>query len=303
MRRSVVLGVLLTAGVLSLGVMANQQQDEMVVEVEQLEDNLFVLRGGGGNSAAFVTSDGVVLVDTKVPGWGQPLIDKIAELTPNPVTMIINTHTHFDHVSGNVEFPATVDIVAHENTQRLMREWNEISGFGIAGKDVFAANNGKGIATRTFSDRMTLGSGADQIDLYYFGRGHTGGDAWVVFPSLRTVHTGDMFPDKQVPVMDVNNGGSGVDFPETLSNGYTTLTDIDTIITGHSSTQMTRDDLREYAEFMGDLVATIREGKEAGRSIDDITDAWEIPARFAGYSAQPPERVNPFLQVIYNELP
>ena len=120
MRRSVVLGVLLSVGALSLGGAESQQQDEMVVEVEQLEDNLFVLRGGGGNSAAFVTSDGVVLVDTKVPGWGQPLTDKIAELTPNPVTMIINTHTHFDHVSGNVEFPATVDIVAHENTQRLM---------------------------------------------------------------------------------------------------------------------------------------------------------------------------------------
>ena len=83
-----------------------------------------MLRGGGGNSAAFVTSSGVVLVDTKVPGWGQPLIDKIGELTSNPVTTIINTHTHFDHVSGNVDFPAMVDVVAHENTQRLMREWN-----------------------------------------------------------------------------------------------------------------------------------------------------------------------------------
>ena len=124
--------------------MANKQQDEMVVEVEQLEDNLFVLRGGGGNSAAFVTSNGVVLVDTKVPGWGQPLIDKIRELTPKPVTTIINTHTHFDHVSGNVEFPATVDVVAHENTQRLMREWNEISGFGFAGEDVFRRQQRQG---------------------------------------------------------------------------------------------------------------------------------------------------------------
>ena len=303
MRRWIVLGVLVTIGALSLVVTANQQQGDMVVEVEQLEDNLFVLRGAGGNTAVFVTSDGVAVVDTMMAGWGRPILDAIKQLTTKPVTMIINTHTHFDHVSGNVGFPATVEVVAHENTQRLMHEWNLITGFNFAGEDVFAASDGKGIATRTFRDRMTLGSGADQIDLYYFGRGHTGGDAWVVFPSLRTVHVGDMFPDKQVPVMDANNGGSGVDFPETLSNGYTTLTDIDTIITGHSSTQMTRDDLREYAEFMGDLVATIRAGKEAGRSIDDIADAWEIPARFAGYSAQPPERVNPFLQVIYDELP
>ena len=61
-----------------------------------------MLRGGGGNSVVFVTSDGVVLVDTKMAGWGRPLLDKLTELTPNPVITIINTHTHFDHVSGNV---------------------------------------------------------------------------------------------------------------------------------------------------------------------------------------------------------
>jgi glyoxylase-like metal-dependent hydrolase (beta-lactamase superfamily II) len=296
MRRGIILGALLIVGLLSFGITANQQQDEMVVEVEQLADNLFVLRGGGGHAAAFVTSDGVV------PGWGQPLIDKIAELTPNPVTTIINTHTHFDHVSGNVEFPATVDIVAHENTQRLMREWNEITGFGIAGEDVFGANNGMGIATRTFSDRMTLGNGVDRVDLYYFGRGHTGGDTWVVFPSLRVMHAGDMFPDKQVPVLDANNGGSGVDFSETLMKSYATLTDIDTIITGHS-TQMTRDDLREFAGFMRDFVAAIREAKESGQSVDDIANAWDIPSRYTGYTKPNAAGLTPWVQVIYDELP
>jgi len=250
----------------------------------------------------FVRSDGVVVVDTKMAGWGRPILDAIKELTPKPVTMIINTHTHFDHASGNVEFPPTVDIVAHENTQRLMGEWNLITGFNFAGENVFKASNGRGIATRTFTDKMTLGSGADQIDLYYFGRGHTGGDAWVVFPSLRTLHIGDMFPSKAIPVMDANNGGSGVDFPETLKKGYAALPDIDTIITGHS-TQMTRDELQEYAEFMDSLIAFVREAKQAGRSVDEIASTWEIPARFAGYNTTPTQQVTPFLQVIYDELP
>ncbi len=75
MSRSVVLSVLVAVGALSLGVAANQPEGEMVVEVERLADNLFVLRGGGGNSAAFVTSSGVVLVDTKLAGWGQPVTE------------------------------------------------------------------------------------------------------------------------------------------------------------------------------------------------------------------------------------
>ena len=93
-----------------------------MIEVEKLRDNLFMLKGGGGNTAVFIRADGVIVVDTKNPGWGQPILDKIKELTPKPVTTIINTHTHGDHVSGNVEFPATVDVVTQENTKANMEK-------------------------------------------------------------------------------------------------------------------------------------------------------------------------------------
>src|SRR6266487_4900821 len=124
MRRSIVLGTLMAAGALSLAVSAYQAPPSppapKVVEVEKIKDNLFVLKGGGGNTAVFIGANGVVVVDTKNPGWGQPILDKIKELTNKPVTAIINTHTHGDHVSGNVEFPASVDIVVQENTKTNM---------------------------------------------------------------------------------------------------------------------------------------------------------------------------------------
>ena len=197
-KRALVLGAVMAFGVVSLTVTTAGQR-EMVVEVERIKDNLYVLRGGGGNSAAFVTSDGVVLVDTKLEGWGQPLIDRIAELTTNPVTVLINTHTHFDHVSGNVEFPASVDVVAHENAARLMEEWNPVTGFPGNFTNVFEESGGQGLPTHTFSDRMSLGRGDDQVDLYYFGRGHTGGDTWVVFPALGVMHAGDSSPQESHP--------------------------------------------------------------------------------------------------------
>src|SRR5262245_65104748 len=122
MKRIIVLATLLTVGALSIAVTASQQPAAAaqtapnLVAVEKVKDNLFMLKGGGGNTAVFVGASGVVVVDTKNPGWGQPLLDKIMELTSKPVTTIINTHTHGDHVSGNVDFPATVDIVTQENT-------------------------------------------------------------------------------------------------------------------------------------------------------------------------------------------
>src|SRR5262249_39664464 len=136
----------------------------------------------GGNTAVFITDTGVVIVDTKLRGWGQVILDKIKTVTPKPVTMIINTHTHGDHTGSNEAFGATVDIVAHENTKANMEKM-----------DAFKGDNAKFLPKRTYKDRMTIGSGRNQIDLYYFGRGHTNGDTWVVFPALRVMHTGDMF--------------------------------------------------------------------------------------------------------------
>jgi hypothetical protein len=89
MNRGVVLGVLVGVGAATAGAAAYQAQQQnapKVVEVEKLKDNLFMLKGGGGNTAVFVGTTGVVVVDTKNPGWGQPILDKIKELTDKPVT-------------------------------------------------------------------------------------------------------------------------------------------------------------------------------------------------------------------------
>ena len=106
MKRIVMLTALLAAGAVSYVVAQQGGQKPMVVDVEKLKDNLFILTGGGGNTTVFVQSDGITVVDTKNPGWGAPILARIRELSPKPITTIINTHTHGDHVSGNVEFPA-----------------------------------------------------------------------------------------------------------------------------------------------------------------------------------------------------
>src|SRR6266850_2165473 len=166
MKRAVTLGLLMLIGALSLALNAAQQPagtQSMVVEVEKLKDNLFVLRGngGGGNTAVFVQANGVTVVDTKNPGWGQPILDKIRELTPKPVTRIVNTHTHGDHTSGNVAFPASVEIVTHENTKKRMQEWRPYYGRTEPPRNVFKESGGKGMPTRTFKDRLSIGSGND----------------------------------------------------------------------------------------------------------------------------------------------
>lgn len=108
MRRMFVLGTLMLAGGLSLTISAFQGQQATPprnVTAVQVEDNLYMLTGGGGNTTVFIGTNGVVVVDAKNRGFGQPILDKIKELSPKPVTMLINTHSHLDHAGGNGEFP------------------------------------------------------------------------------------------------------------------------------------------------------------------------------------------------------
>jgi cyclase len=270
--------------------------------VDKLRDNMYVLRGGGGNTAVFITATGVTLVDSKIAGWGKPILERVKELTDKPVTTIINTHTHYDHTEGNVEFPATVEVVTHENTAKLMPEMRDVYGVQNSGRNVFRDSKGVGLPKRTFKDRMTLGSGNDRIELHYFGRAHTMGDAFVVFPALRVLHTGDAFPNKGMPIMDINNGGSSLEYADTIAKAAG-LSNIDTVITGHNATTVTMPDVKMYSEFIREFVNDVRAAKKAGRTIDDVAKSWKVPERFtaAGY-AQPAEaRMRPNVEVIWKE--
>ena len=273
MKRAVGLGALVVVGGLAIVNAQPKPEEPKVVTVEKVKDNLFVLRGGGGNTAVLVMANGVAVVDAKNPGWGQPILAKIKELTPKPVTLLINTHTHGDHVSGNVEFPASVDVVVQENTKTNMEKM-----------PIFKEHNNAGMAKRTFKDKMTIGSGADQIDLYYFGRGHTDGDAWIVFPAHRIVHSGDIFSGKNVPLIDTGNGGSMLQIAETLKKAHEGIKNVDQIVNGHTPAQTTWADLKEYYEFNQDLVAWMRAGLKAGKTPEQLAAEWTVPEKYKGYS-------------------
>jgi len=278
MSRVHVLGILIAIGAASVAARAVQQppaqQAPMVIDVDKVKDNLYVLKGGGGNTAVFVTANGVVVVDAKNPGWGKLILSKIKDLTPKPITMLINTHTHADHVSGNVEFPATVDVVVQENTKANMEKM-----------DIFKENNGRGMAKKTFKDKMTLMKGADQIDLYYFGPGHTNGDAIVVFPALRTAHIGDLFASKSLPLVDSANGGSVLHYPETLNKVHSGIKNVDTLINGHMPTTTTWADLKTFAEFNQDFLTWAQGALKSGKTPEQAAAEWKVPAKYTGYSS------------------
>jgi len=306
MRRAILLGALIAIGGLSLAVsgQAPGPSDKSIAatKIEKVKDNLYVITGSGaedtsafsgGNVAVFITDSGVTIVDAKLPGFGPTIVERVKSVTNKPITRIINTHTHGDHTGSNEFFGASIESIVQENTKANMEKMDEFKG----AKAQF-------LPKKTYKDTMKVGSGKDEIDLYYFGRAHTNGDTFVVFPALRTMHVGDTFAWKALPYVDAGNGGSVIEGPKTLAKAVATVKDVDTIINGHIPTS-TFNDLKEYAAFLKDFADLAEKDFKAGKTAAQAADDFKLDPKYKGYvmSVTPTfggARGN--MEIAYNEL-
>ncbi len=306
MKRVIVLSALIAIGGLSLVVSGQAPGPSAkaiaATKIEKIKDNLYVITGSGaedtsafsgGNVAVFITDGGVTIVDAKLPGFGPTIVDRVKSVTNKPITRIINTHTHNDHTGSNEFFGASIENIAQENTKANMAKMDEFKG----AKAQF-------LPKKTYKDTMKIGSGKDEIDLYYFGRAHTNGDTFVVFPALRTMHVGDTFAWKALPYVDAGNGGSVIDGPKTLAKAVATVKNVDTIINGHIPTS-TFNDLKEYADFLKGFADLAEKDFKAGKTAAQAADEFKVDPKYKGYvmSVNPAfggARAN--MDIAYNEL-
>lgn len=288
-RLAVLLGLLMAGAVSMIAAQQQQQQKPPALEMQKVKDNLYVITGGGGNTAAFITDKGVVVVDTKLPGLGPSILEKVKSVTDKPVMMIINTHTHGDHVGSNSAFTGNVEFVAQENCKASMEKMPTFQG----------EDGKKFLPGKTYKDKLSLLKGNDKIDLYYFGRGHTSGDSFVVFPALKVMHAGDMFAfSKGLPIIDVNNGGSGVEYPKTLMKAAAGINGVESIIPGHSAVT-TWAEFKEYGEFMRDFVAAVEKAKKDGKTADQAGTDLKLPDKYKDYNMA---RLKADVNAVYGEL-
>jgi glyoxylase-like metal-dependent hydrolase (beta-lactamase superfamily II) len=308
MRRGFVLGTLIAIGALSLAVSGQAPpagptaKALAATKIEKVKDNLYVITGSGaadqtafsgGNTAVFITDAGVTLVDTKLPGWGQTILDRVKTVTSKPIVRIINTHTHGDHTGSNEFFGASIESIVQENTKANMAKMDDFKG-----------DKAQFLPKKTYKNKMTLGTGKDRIDLYYFGRGHTNGDSFVVFPALRTMHVGDIFAWKALPYVDTANGGSVVEQPQTLAKAVAGVKNVDIIINGHIPVG-TWNDLMDYASFTKEFVAFAESEMKAGKTVDQAAAEYKLDPKYKDYVVT----INPQfagvkgnLQIAYDEL-
>lgn len=293
--RTTVLGGILAVGC-TLGVLAQAPAPPAAsldaMKIEKLTEQLFVITGSdpagansGGNTAVFIGSDGVTLVDTKFAMFGPAMLERVRSVTDKPVIRIINTHAHADHTGGNVLLIGRAETIVSEQTHAAL---------------LTARNKAP---RRTYRDRMTIGTGRDQIDLYHFGRGHTDGDTFVVFTALGVMHAGDMFAWKALPMVDARLGGSILEYPKTLAAAAGTIRNVNTVIPGHRPV-LSWSEFVEYGEFVANFVAFATQSTTTGRSVAEAAADYLVPSRFSGYVPSVADNlsVSATLERAYEEL-
>ena len=256
-----------------------EQVDQNVTffEIEKINDQFYMLVGGGGNVGVFVSDDNVILIDNKYEIIEDVLMTSLREITDKPIKYIINTHFHHDHSDGNRAFGKQgIPIISHQNAKKRMMEDAELYG-GILEfindfvQPKYEANS---LPVITYDSKMTLSEGSEEIELYNFGNAHTDGDSIVVFKNSNIIHTGDAFVTYGYPYVDLNNGGSIkglIDFLGTLEY----LCDENTIIMpGHGGFSK-KEDVTKLKNTLTDLYNKTVIGLKNGLTYEEISKTIE----------------------------
>ncbi len=242
-----------------------------VSPIEHVKGNVYKIFGAGGNTTVFVMSDGVAIVDTKLPNNGEAILNEIRKVTDKPVTMVINTHSHPDHVGSNQFFKdrrPTIEVVAQANTALRM---SKPSGPLPASP-----------ATKQFGDAITLNAGKDRIDLYYTGAAHTDGDAFVVFANDKVMAMGDAMAWSMAPLIDPGSGGSAIKVADTMERLVQTVKGVDTIVEGHGYIQPWRR-VVDFAAFNRALVDATKAAQGRNMTSSQVVDTLVATGKYAPF--------------------
>jgi len=209
------IAVVLTVAVASVAMVAGQPQapqgrgrggGQPVQPIRMLKPGLYVVPGGGANSIVRVTDDGVILVDTKLPGEANytGLLDQIKTVTTQPVKVVIVTHHHADHTGNTDRFIAAgADVIGHEQLAKNL--------------DTYQFTPLPAKPTKTYKTDYTVRLGGVEVRVLHLGNAHTGGDSIVYFPDVKVVATSDAVTVGSMgPLIDYAGGGSALGWTRVL---------------------------------------------------------------------------------------
>ncbi|MCY3620252.1 MAG: MBL fold metallo-hydrolase [Gammaproteobacteria bacterium] len=249
----------------------NWDFDATEIITEEVGEGLYVLFGVGGNIAASVGEQGVLIVDNMFPEMIPKVEAAIKAVGGDGIDFAVNTHWHFDHAEGNLAVgPAGTWIVAHEQSAQMMASSNPINLVITTYRQQAYPPDARPVIT--YEDRMRFHFNGAPIDLIHAGPAHTAGDTAVIFREHNAVHFGDVFNNAGYPFIDVDSGG-GVNgmirFCETILGE---IGDDGIVIPGHGPVTDAAA-LKAYIDMLKSVRERVLAMMEEGKSLVEIVAA------------------------------
>ncbi len=300
MRRLPLLWFALLLSALRIFAQGGQDFGKVQIKVTKVAGNVYMLEGAGGNIAASVGEDGIVIVDDQFA----PLAEKIRAalksigVTDKPVRFVINTHYHGDHTGGNLPFGKTSTIIAHDNVRKRLASGGVAGNGGSIHMENKPAPAGA-LPIITFSQDVTVHLNGEDIRALHFPSGHTDGDSVIFFPKSNVVHMGDDFVRYGFPFIDVDSGGSVQGMIAALEKAIPELPADVKVIPGHGALS-NLDDVREFVKMLKETSAAVKKAIDQRKTLDRmkqerILSPWQ---RYGNDFVS----TDVFLETLYNSL-
>jgi cyclase len=297
-------GIMVLAGMAAFGQTSRAQQQDFSkaeIKVTKVSGNIYMLQGEGGNIAASVGEDGIVIVDDQYA----PLADKIQAalknlgITDKPVRFVINTHYHGDHTGGNAPFANSGStVIAQDNVRKRMESGGTGGNGGSIKMDIPPAAKAA-LPIITFDHDVTVHLNGEDIRALHFPAGHTDGDAVIFFPKNNVVHMGDDFVRYGFPFIDVASGGSVQGMAAAMEKVSTELPADVKVIPGHGDIS-NLDDVRVFVKMLKETSAAVEKAIDEHKTVEQmkqekILEPWK---KWSGESIDS----NKFIETLYNSL-
>ncbi|MBL0359363.1 MAG: MBL fold metallo-hydrolase [Chitinophagaceae bacterium] len=241
-------------------------------KITMLTDDIGIFNEKGGTILFMTSKDGIVVVDSQFPDTATHLIDELKKKSKQPFRLLINTHHHGDHSSGNIAFKGMVQhVLAHENSkinqERVAKEKKNEE------KQLYP--------DQTYTETWCEKTGSEEICLHYFGAGHTNGDSLVQFKNANIVHLGDLMFNRRHPYIDKGAGANISNWITLLDKAYNTFNKKTRFVCGHAAEGyeviVHRDDLKLFGDYLGKVLLFVASEIKAGKTKDEILKNTSIP--------------------------
>ena len=272
------------------------------LRITKVAGNVYMLDAAkgdaGGNIAASVGDDGIVIVDDQYA----PLADKIRaalkSVTDKPVRFVINTHYHGDHTGGNAIFQKEAPVIAQDNVRKRLEQGGKAGNGGSVSMDNKPAVKGA-LPIITFEHDVTVHLNGEDIRALHFPAGHTDGDSVIYFPQSNVVHMGDDFVTYGFPFIDVTSGGSIDGMIDGVEKAIAQLPPDVKVIPGHGPVS-NLDDVRAYVKMLKETRDVVEKALKKHKTLDQmkqekILEPWK---KYSGDFISS----DAFIETLYNSL-